>query len=119
MQPSLDLCEQQPEKPTVVPPPARPPMKRDIAMNESDDETRFLLDILSDQPEPTVPTPYPNSRNPTAGAYGTHAPLIWNFIYINEQGAGSESTEGPAPRVQLSETLEWCVPACREQGKKW
>lgn len=33
------LGDQRPEKPTVVPPPARPPIKRDIAMSDSDDET--------------------------------------------------------------------------------
>ncbi|KAG1825476.1 uncharacterized protein BJ212DRAFT_1294907 [Suillus subaureus] len=33
------LGDQQPEKPMVIPPPARPPMKRDITMNDSDDET--------------------------------------------------------------------------------
>ncbi|KAG1887720.1 hypothetical protein F4604DRAFT_1916539 [Suillus subluteus] len=33
------LGDQQPEKPMVVPPPARPPMKRDITMNDLDDET--------------------------------------------------------------------------------
>lgn len=33
------LGAQQPEKLMVVPPPAQPPMNRDIAMNDLDDET--------------------------------------------------------------------------------
>ncbi|KAG1874777.1 hypothetical protein DFJ58DRAFT_910303 [Suillus subalutaceus] len=72
------LRDQQPEKPTVVPLPARPPMKRDIAMNDSDDETsegRGLMMVMtfpfSDQPvqlEPTAPVSHGPPFELTAGA---------------------------------------------------